>query len=124
PFLTSDWCLPRRNVDSNRVDRHLLSQSNPSFATIMNWSRGLHLCMYYLVMGVISFALYALDKWKAVNGMWRIPERVLLTSTAIGGFIGSAAGMILCHHKTQKSLFWIVLIGSSVIWVVITICVI
>ena len=144
PFLTSDWCLPRRNVDSNRVDRHLLSQYNPSFATIMNWSRGLHLCMYYLVMGVISFALVwicrSFDHVVCTGQVESSERNVADTRTrpphvdrhwrihrVRGGHDSVSVYLFSCvhrSHKTQKSLFWIVLIGSSVIWVVITICVI
>ncbi|KNB42899.1 hypothetical protein JH06_3323 [Blastocystis sp. subtype 4] len=55
--------------------------------------------VYYIVMGIISFILYAVDKWKAVNNQWRIPEKVLLMSTVLGGFLGTAAGMYVYQYE-------------------------
>ena len=58
---------------------------------------------YLAVMNAVSFAMvcfalladfeYALDKKRAVNNEWRIPERTLLTTTAMGGFVGTYFGM-------------------------------
>lgn len=46
-----------------------------------------------------------MDKYKAIHHSFRIPERVLLTLSFLGGSIGSLLGMILFHHKTKKKLF-------------------
>ena len=48
-----------------------------------------------------------LDKRKAKKGAWRIPEKTLFIITAIGGGIGTTAGMFVFHHKTQKIQFLI-----------------
>ena len=45
------------------------------------------------------------DKWKAKKNRWRIRESTLLTVAALGGSIGSLAGMYLFRHKTQHLKF-------------------
>ena len=46
-----------------------------------------------------------LDKSKAIKGSWRIPEKTLFIITAIGGGIGTIAGMYTFRHKTKKLNF-------------------
>ena len=46
-----------------------------------------------------------IDKQKAKKGKWRIPEKTLFIITAIGGGIGTIAGMYVLRHKTQKIAF-------------------
>ena len=46
-----------------------------------------------------------LDKRKAIKGSWRIPEKTLFIITAIGGGIGTIAGMYTFRHKTKKLNF-------------------
>ena len=46
-----------------------------------------------------------LDKRKAKKGSWRIPEKTLFIITALGGGIGTIAGMYTFRHKTQKIQF-------------------
>ena len=45
------------------------------------------------------------DKWKAKKNRWRIRESTLLIVAALGGSIGSLAGMYLFRHKTQHLKF-------------------
>ena len=61
--------------------------------------------IYVLVINVISFAIYGIDKQKAVEGEWRIPEFTLLFTGFIGGAIGSFIGMKFFRHKTKKIKF-------------------
>ena len=53
-----------------------------------------------------------LDKKKAQNGKWRIPENTLLLFVLLGGGIGGIAGIYIFRHKTQKAKF---VIGFPVI---------
>ena len=46
-----------------------------------------------------------IDKKKAQKGAWRIPEKTIFIITAIGGGIGTIAGMYKFRHKTQKTKF-------------------
>ncbi len=61
--------------------------------------------MYLFVINVITFLLYGLDKQKAKQNRWRIPEKVLLGAATLGGTIGALIGMRMFHHKTQKWKF-------------------
>lgn len=63
--------------------------------------------IYLLLMNAVSFLLMLTDKWKAKRGYWRIPEKTLLLSAALGGSIGALAGMYLVRHKTQHPQFTI-----------------
>ena len=61
--------------------------------------------IYLIVINVITFAVYGLDKWKAQHDRWRISESSLLTLAAIGGSIGAWIGMKVWHHKTLHRKF-------------------
>ena len=58
-----------------------------------------------LIVNVLAFLLYGIDKWKAKRSRWRIPESVLLGLAAIGGSVGAWLGMHVWHHKTQHKKF-------------------
>ena len=45
------------------------------------------------------------DKWKAKKNRWRIRESTLLLVAALGGSVGSLAGMYLFRHKTLHLKF-------------------
>ncbi len=57
------------------------------------------------IINIITFFVYGLDKLKAVNHWWRIPEWVLLGLAAAGGSVGAYLGMMVFRHKTLKPLF-------------------
>ena len=57
--------------------------------------------MYYLiVVNLLTWIIYGIDKWKAKRRAWRIPERTLLLLAAAGGCTGALAGMLMFRHKT------------------------
>ncbi len=60
---------------------------------------------YLIVINVITFLVYGLDKWKAVNQKWRISEASLLTLAVVGGSLGAWIGMKVWHHKTLHRKF-------------------
>ena len=63
--------------------------------------------LYWLAINVVTFAAYGIDKFKAMNGRWRIKEATLLGLAVVGGSIGAVLGMYLFRHKTKKPLFTI-----------------
>ena len=54
----------------------------------------------------VTFAVFALDKRRAENDDWRIPESTLHLLTAFFGIIGALMAMFGCHHKTSKPEFY------------------
>ena len=61
--------------------------------------------IYLLIINVVTFALYGIDKWKAIHNKWRIREAVLLVTAFIGGSLGAFIGMQMFRHKTRKWYF-------------------
>jgi uncharacterized membrane protein YsdA (DUF1294 family) len=65
----------------------------------------------YLLMSVICFAAYALDKSAARRGERRTPESRLLLLGLLGGWPGAVLAQQWLRHKTVKqpfrSLFWL-----------------
>lgn len=65
--------------------------------------------LFYLVaMSLVSFLLYAIDKYKAKKKLWRIRESILLGFGFLGGALGALLGMELVRHKTRHWYFWVV----------------
>ena len=62
---------------------------------------------YGIIMNLLAFLLYGIDKWSARHNLRRIPEKVLLGIAAIGGSLGAFAGMRLFRHKTRKTKFYL-----------------
>lgn len=63
------------------------------------------LLSYLLIINAAGFALMLVDKLKAKKNRWRIRESTLLLVAALGGSVGSLAGMYLFRHKTQHLKF-------------------
>ena len=63
------------------------------------------LLYYLIVINILTFAVYGIDKWKAKQGSWRISEATLLILAVIGGTIGALLGMQVWRHKTMHKKF-------------------
>ena len=63
------------------------------------------LLYYLIVINIVTFLVYGIDKWKAKQGSWRISEASLLILAVIGGSIGALLGMRVWHHKTMHKKF-------------------
>lgn len=61
--------------------------------------------LYLLIVNAVAFLLMLVDKQSARKKLWRIPESTLLLTAAIGGSIGSLAGMFVFRHKTKHLKF-------------------
>lgn len=61
-----------------------------------------------LVMSVVCFTAYGLDKRRAANGSRRIPEQTLHILALLGGWPGAVLGQRHFRHKTKKLSFLIV----------------
>lgn len=58
-----------------------------------------------LIVNMLAFVLYGIDKSRARRHRYRIPEAVLLGIAVIGGAAGALLGMFLFHHKIRKLKF-------------------
>ena len=56
---------------------------------------------YLILLSLITFILYFADKKKAEKKKWRIPEKVLLLCSFLGGAFGGYPAMLLFRHKTK-----------------------
>lgn len=70
--------------------------------TILAWQ---NILIYLIIINLIGFFVMWLDKRKAQHAKWRIKENTLLLVAALGGGIGTIAGMYTFRHKTQKAKF-------------------
>ena len=57
------------------------------------------------VVNTVAFIVYGIDKYRARNGKWRIPEATLLMLAVVGGSVGAWRGMKAWHHKTRHRKF-------------------
>ena len=62
---------------------------------------------YILLLNLVTFAVYGIDKYKAKKGKWRISELTLMTLALLGGSIGAWLAMKAFHHKTMHKKFYI-----------------
>lgn len=68
------------------------------------------LALYLLLINLVTFLVFGLDKWKAKrkekkDTVRRIPEKTLFTLSALGGSVGALLGMKVFHHKTLHKTF-------------------
>ena len=61
--------------------------------------------LYLLLINAAAFVLMLVDKVKAKKNRWRISERTLMLSAALGGSVGSLLGMYTFRHKTKHIKF-------------------
>ncbi len=69
----------------------------------------LHLLIIFLFVNVVTFVLFGIDKQKAKERKWRIPEFTLLFWCFLGGALGGLLGMKIFRHKTQHWKFTILI---------------
>lgn len=63
--------------------------------------------IYVVIINIITFSVYGIDKSRARNGEWRISESALIFLAVIGGSVGAILGMRIFHHKTKHAKFYI-----------------
>lgn len=62
----------------------------------------------YVIVSIITFCAYGLDKFKAQKGLWRIPEKTLHILELCCGWPGALLAQRLLRHKSYKKSFCIV----------------
>lgn len=74
---------------------------------------------YLIIINIITFVVYAVDKYKAINNHKRISELTLFLLGFIGGPLGAFLAMFLFRHKTRKLRFYFLNILYIVIWILL-----
>lgn len=72
------------------------------------------IAIYLILINLITFIVYGVDKSLAIKHKWRISEATLIMLAVIGGSIGAFLGMQVFRHKTKHMKF---VIGVPVIFV-------
>jgi len=66
--------------------------------------------LVYGCVSVLTFGFYAVDKWKASRGRWRVTETRLHLLSVIGGWPGAVLAHRYLRHKSRKvgfrRVFW------------------
>lgn len=68
--------------------------------------------LYLVVINIVAFAMMGIDKKKAIQKKWRIPEAHLFLAAVLGGSLGAILGMRCFRHKTKH---WYFVIGMPAI---------
>ncbi|MDU5977687.1 MAG: DUF1294 domain-containing protein [Finegoldia magna] len=74
--------------------------------------------IYFLIINLITFIAFLIDKKKAVHNKYRIAENILIFLCIIGGFIGALNSMIIFKHKLYKKKFTISIPLISLIYII------
>lgn len=68
------------------------------------------------ITSVIAFLNFGWDKGRARKDKRRVPERVLLTWSILGGAPGAVLAMFAFRHKIRKPSFWIANVAAVGLW--------
>ena len=63
--------------------------------------------IYLIIINIISFVLFGIDKRRAKRKLWRVSEKVLLATSLLGGATGALIAMVIFKHKLSKKSFYI-----------------
>lgn len=72
---------------------------------------------YLLLINIVSFIYYGVDKYLAKKNKSRISETWLLSLGFIGGSFGSLSGMFYFRHKTKKIKFYLINFITLSLWI-------
>lgn len=83
----------------------------------------LWLLLGYLVVSLLTFALYWDDKRSATRGTWRTSEAMLHFFELMGGWPGALLAQQRFRHKTRKAsfqvVFWAIVLVHQAFWALI-----
>ena len=80
-----------------------------------------NIIIYLVIINIIGFYIMWSDKRRAKWGKWRVPENTLFLITALGGGIGTIAGMYTFRHKTKKLKFTIALPAILILEIILVV---
>nr|WP_320165860.1 cold shock and DUF1294 domain-containing protein [uncultured Methylophaga sp.] len=104
--------------DSRRANQPQAANKNRSFGSVLilllsiglaisvlTGKTSFAIAIAYVVMSVITFIAYAIDKSAAEKGHWRTQESTLHIMASIGGWPGAILGQMTLRHKSKKKAF-------------------
>ena len=62
---------------------------------------------YLILINALGFLIMLVDKRKAIQNRWRIPEKTLFLIALLGGSLGILGGINCFRHKTKHKRFTI-----------------
>lgn len=75
--------------------------------------------VYLLLLNILTFIMYGVDKFLACKHYYRISEKILYIFSFLGGALGAISAMIVFRHKTLKFRFYFINIICLVLWVLV-----
>ena len=73
---------------------------------------------YLIIINLIAFVLYGIDKNRSIRNEYRISERLLLWMARLGGGIGCWLGIKIFRHKTKHTKFRFIVPLWMIIWII------
>jgi len=71
--------------------------------------------IYALLVSALAYWVYAVDKRRAEEGLWRVPEAHLHLLELLGGWPGAFLAQRRLRHKCSKGsyqfVFWLIVLG-------------
>lgn len=64
-----------------------------------------YLLFWLVIINIITFAVFGIDKKKAIDGKFRVSELTLFVLSLLGGSLGGLIAMHTFYHKTRKWYF-------------------
>lgn len=92
--------------------------ANPNVIVSVMVQTSIIILSYLVVINLIAFVLYGIDKKRAIRNEHRIRESALLWIARLGGAIGSWLGIKIFRHKTKHTKFRIVVPLWMIIWAI------
>jgi uncharacterized membrane protein YsdA (DUF1294 family) len=75
--------------------------------------------VYALVLSALTYWAYAIDKRRAREGRWRLPEVQLHLLELLGGWPGAYLAQRTLRHKISKRsyqvVFWLIVLGYQLV---------
>lgn len=97
--------------------RHYANNADLFLSSVMSQTQ-IIAASYLIIVNLIAFVLYGIDKKRSIRNEHRIKESALLWIARLGGAIGAWAGIKLFRHKTKHTKFRIIVPLWIVIWIV------
>jgi uncharacterized membrane protein YsdA (DUF1294 family)/cold shock CspA family protein len=90
----------------------------------LHWPVSPWIAVFYAVVSLITFLVYAHDKVAARAGRWRTKESTLHLLAFAGGWPGAILAQLLLHHKNRKAsfqaVFWATVVANAGAFVLVS----